>query len=903
MADANVGITVTWSGQAAVQGVDRLEKKFDELIATVQRLGVVTAASARQQVTALNNAGNAAGRATKQFNLMRSTLQAVGAVAGLTFVANILRNVALFTIEAAGEFQSLQSQMGLATGSAREAAAATAGLIAELTKVGGDPLEGIRLFSRLTLLGVENAKEMTVAVGGISASLGLNADSISRVNLAISQIYSKGTIVRAEEFNQQLAEQIPIAAILAEGFRRQGRAELDTTTEVTRAVNDKKLAVKDFFAAFTEGSKAFINTNAVLTNVAVQYGNLVKNIRILIGLQGELTGATAAFAIVFNAVNQEITDYFAAFKAKSVEEQAAAVEKIVYQILDFVGAVEASVRFVGALGNTIVGMGRVALAVAQAIVTAFASVGAVIAGVIASIQQGSMRPLQAVIGGVQGRFVQLFRDVEGGAAQAGRGIAGLNGNLTELTDRLRDRVAQTDFVGAIRDRVNVKPGGGEDTGAAAADEKAAKELERRQSRLVEMLENLDRLKQDANKATRQALTPLQAAIAQAQDPFIELGNRFTDLRTDIEKLGLQGPAVTEALDAITAAQTRLAAASGEATAKAQAQYQAQNAIKNLGTLGDIAGIDRQIRDVVESVTIRYESEGTERIRQAEQALQRSREENANRIAVLDQQIALARTELDEDEVLRLELLKQSHMEYGTVLDSVNGAAVVAAERMRELVSSIRSGVQGSVSDLIVGLTDFNNFDFESWADGLVDTITRSIADSWSKGITDSLFSFLGLDSTQTVKTMNVGVLNANGVGGAGAGGAGGGILSSIGGLFGFGKGGAGSQTTSGNAGGGFGSFLSGIGSFFSKIPGFAKGGVIGGPTLVGEGGQKEGVLPLERVGGKLGVSASGFEGGMKATIILQAIDTQSGAAFIDRHAAQIVGALQSQYDLGMNRSN
>ena len=107
-----------------------------------------------------------------------------------------------------------------------------------------------------------------------------------------------------------------------------------------------------------------------------------------------------------------------------------------------------------------------------------------------------------------------------------------------------------------------------------------------------------------------------------------------------------------------------------------------------------------------------------------------------------------------------------------------------------------------------------------------------------------------------------------------------------------------------------------VGLFFSKggVPGimsgplagaitaFARGGVVGGPTLFGMAGEKgkEGILPLERIGGKLGVNAM-MEGGMTANINISAIDTVSGMMFIQRNAPAIINELHSHARLGTFR--
>jgi tape measure domain-containing protein len=106
----------------------------------------------------------------------------------------------------------------------------------------------------------------------------------------------------------------------------------------------------------------------------------------------------------------------------------------------------------------------------------------------------------------------------------------------------------------------------------------------------------------------------------------------------------------------------------------------------------------------------------------------------------------------------------------------------------------------------------------------------------------------------------------------------------------------------GGGGGGVGGILSMFmgafangGAFSGGITPFANGGVVQGPTLFGLAGEKgdEAILPLTRVGGKMGVHASGG-GGNSYNINISAIDTQTGLDFVAKHIADIDGNLEHQ---------
>lgn len=105
-------------------------------------------------------------------------------------------------------------------------------------------------------------------------------------------------------------------------------------------------------------------------------------------------------------------------------------------------------------------------------------------------------------------------------------------------------------------------------------------------------------------------------------------------------------------------------------------------------------------------------------------------------------------------------------------------------------------------------------------------------------------------------------------------------------------------------GGGITPFANG-GAFGGGIQPFAKGGVVNGPTMFGVMGEAgpEAIMPLERIGGKLGVRATGQANGDNYTINVSAIDTQSGVGFVMKHMDTITAGQQQRQRLnrGMNR--
>lgn len=897
MANVNLGIQVIWTGDNVTAELGGVENRMEGLERAVDRLGDTFQRSMRRNVMMIGSVEVGIERLTRQVGfLMRSFRNAAAVTAILTAA---IAGIGKVLLDATGKYQRFVAQLVISEGSGQAATQ----VMFEITRAAvdlGASIEGtIDMYSRLRLVGVEGARELSLAINGLAATAGLTTDQIGRVTLAITQMFSKGTFVRAEEFNTQLQETLPLAArAAAEGFRRMGNTALDSVNEIQRAVTDGTLAVADFTAAIVLGSDAFINSAAAITNARTQWDGLVQVIQLAIGAQGHMTGVTAAFGIVMNAATKAILDYIGSWEQLNPAQRAQQVSEIVDKIIDFVAGVETAMRIVGALGRLVVGVFG---AIFNAVVLAMEPIVA-LGMALAAIATGNFDDVPRIWTALQRAMGRTFDDIGSSIQTAIRGADQLASRATPIADALRNQVNQMDVPALLAAAGNAPPQSPQGDSPANEVDRAA---QRRANRLVELQEQLQRLSIDAQQVADRAMSPLDEAMSRARGPIDELIHRFRDLRTDFEALAQQGAPVGDALAAIDANMLSLAAAADQAAERAMALYAAQQRVADLRNLIDVNKVQDQVRDIVESVTVRFESEGAEQVREAEQRLADTRRNVALQIAELDAQILAANAENDVAEVARLETLRAAHIQYQDTLGGVTGAMQVAAQRMREMVGAIRNSVESAVSNLIQGLVGTQEFDFDQWASQLVQNITAAIADNWAKKITDTIFGFLGMDN-QTVNRMTVQSMTV--LGGTGAGAGGGGIMSAIGSLFGGGGGGGGGgwMSTLMNfagmffANGGVKGLLSG--PLAGSITPFAKGGVTGGPTLFGMAGEKgkEGILPLERIGGKLGVNAA-MGSGMNATIVIQAIDTQTGAMFIKQNAEQIVGQLQSQMMLGNYR--
>lgn len=897
MANVNLGIQVIWTGDNVTAELGGVENRMEGLERAVDRLGDTFARSMRRNVMMIGSVEVGIERLTRQVGFLMRSFRNAAAVTAIMTAA--LAGFGKILLDATGKYQRFVQQLTISEGSGQAATQVMFDITRAAVDLGASIEGTIDMYSRLRLVGVEGARELSLAINGLAATAGLTTDQIGRVTLAITQMFSKGTFVRAEEFNLQLQETLPLAArAAAEGFRRMGNTALDSVNEISQAVQAGTLRVQDFTNAIVLGSDAFINSAAAITNARVQWDGLVQVIQLAIGAQGHMTGVTAAFGIVMNAATKAILDYIGSWEQLDPEQRAQQVTEIVEKIINFVAGVEAAIRVVGALGRIVTGIFQ---AIFNAVVLALEPVAA-LGMALAAIASGNFEDVPRIWTALQRAMGRTFDDIGAGINRAIRGADELASRSTPIADALRRQVSQMNIPAII---AQAGTGAPQNPQGAAPESQADAAAQRRANRLIELQEQLQRLAIDAQQVADRAMSPLDAAMSRARGPIDELIHRFRDLRTDFEALGRQGAPVAEALATIDAQMLSLAAASEEAAQRAMQLYAAQQRVADLRNMIDVNKVQDQVRELVESVTVRFESEGAEQVREAEERLADTRRTVSLQIAELDAQILAAQAENDVAEVARLETLRAAHEQYQVQLGNVTGAMQVAAARMREMVGAIRNSVESAVSNLIQGLVGTQEFDFDQWAGQLVTNITAAIADNWAKKITDTIFGFLGMDN-QTVNRMTVQSMTVLGGTGSG-GGAGGGIMSAIGGLFGGGGGGGGGWMSS---------LMNFAGMFFAKggvkgllsgplagsITPFAKGGVTGGPTLFGMAGEKgkEGILPLERIGGKLGVNAA-MGSGMNATIVIQAIDTQTGAMFIKQNAEQIVGQLQSQMMLGNYR--
>jgi len=215
---------------------------------------------------------------------------------------------------------------------------------------------------------------------------------------------------------------------------------------------------------------------------------------------------------------------------------------------------------------------------------------------------------------------------------------------------------------------------------------------------------------------------------------------------------------------------------------------------------------------------------------------------------------------------------------------------VAAAQNNALAATTEAGLLAR--DLWLGVRDAMDSVLNDGIKGLIKGTTTfaEVTQAAFDKITDAAIDYLIELVKIQLRTAAINALNSQNSSGGGGGGGGGDGSSA---LF---------KTIGGLAASFFGGSANGN-AFKGKVKPFADGGIIRGPTMFGLAGEAgtEAIMPLTRVGGKLGVKSDGSGGGDNFNITIQAIDQKSGAEFLRSNSDQIARAMQSQRNLNRGR--
>jgi tape measure domain-containing protein len=386
---------------------------------------------------------------------------------------------------------------------------------------------------------------------------------------------------------------------------------------------------------------------------------------------------------------------------------------------------------------------------------------------------------------------------------------------------------------------------------------------------IKVSEGMDRL---ATKVARHAenasaaLLRMEASVAgdEATKRMMQLEARSKGVATQLDKVyeGYRKLGDKEGMARVEEMRNRLNAAQDRGIGLINREVGANNALaaskerlNQLDIQAEMLSLRREQRGgLVQSFTSAFSDQAEDRRLE----LQRGIADTQERILAAEKELITATGERRTEIGNTISLLQQFQQQQQQALEETSAAGLLAQDTWKSVGDAIQGSLKGALRDLVKG-----TFDAEKALLSFYDKITDAAI--------DYLFELIKIQFRQQI-IASLAPLTG--------GGAGGGIL----GMF-------------------LGGFANG-GAFRGGVTPFADGGIVRGPTMFGLAGENgdEAILPLERIGGKLGVNAVGGDGG-SYTININAIDTQSGAQFLQKNSQQIIAQLRAADRLNRGYGN
>jgi tape measure domain-containing protein len=374
----------------------------------------------------------------------------------------------------------------------------------------------------------------------------------------------------------------------------------------------------------------------------------------------------------------------------------------------------------------------------------------------------------------------------------------------------------------------------------------------------------ERVKNQAEQASA-ALLRMEASVVTDErlKKTMQLEARTKGVATQLDKVyqGYKKLGDKEGMARVEEMRNRLNSAQERGIANIGREIGANNALaaskeklNQLDIQAEMLALARQQRGgLVQSFTSAFSDQAEDRRLE----LQRSIADTQERILAAEKELITATGERRTEIGNTLSLLQQFQQQQQQALSETSAAGLLAQDTWKAVGDAIQGSLKGALRDLIKG-----TFDAEKALLAFYDKITDAAI--------DYLFELIKIQFRQQ-------------------------IIASL------------APLTGGGGGGLFSMFLGGFangGAFRGSITPFADGGIVRGPTMFGLAGEAgdEAILPLERIGGKLGVNAVGGDGGTY-NITIQAIDTQTGAQFLQRNSQQIINQLRSADRLNRGYGN
>ena len=872
-------------------------------------------------------------RAEKMGNRLRAiqvVLASIATGAALSYAKSITK--------IAAEYETLIIRLSQTEGSIEQARKTYDRFRQTFGKAGFDISAAADGFQKLRVagLGTEDAFKVVEAGANAVAAFGGSSQDLSRLIVGMTQAIGKGTL-SMEEMRQQIGEAVPAA------MRIQAREYGVTIGEMFRNIEKGSVDSREAMLKLAAGLEKDFGGTLELKAKTIEgaLANLKSSTESSIGkLFDETTDGGAQLVAIINRLTDMMTRFI-----DSIDQ--AAMDRIMSFFNTMLDAVENIAPHVGALfaavasgieglaqliGNESVGAGAAYGLIGLALGGKKGLIGGVLAGLASQVFKGFeeqfstagstlqakmvsilgkaavyglvgfsiLGPLGATVGAIAGVVHGIYEEFFAEADKASRNVAESTGiigkklgeqveiidkqfiTMTDKAEKLRIRINEMEFtfgsksadkikrqieeIIAETDRMSDKIAQAEKDGvdpavvnAAKADLKdlmntviqlvnlmnsgVAAGAEKVAARVAAQARQVDAAMRGfeasvTNNKAESAMIRLDARTEGVRNQVLKLKEQYeklgdeqglADVNARLEKLdGLQKQGIAN-IGAETAATTRLNAAKYESLRLSTEKQLLDLRIQEAGTL--FQG---------------YADKAEQRRLELQQGILSTGE----RILQLEKEKLGATAGTRQQIELTIAKLKEFQGAQEAALASTTAAGMLAKDTWGKVAGVIEDSLKGALKDLIKG-----TFDAEKALLAMYDKITDAAI--------EYLFELIKIQLRQQL-------IGAAG----GAIGGGGGLFGAVGGLLG-------------------GLFADG-GAFKGQITPFASGGIVRGPTLFGLAGEAgdEAIMPLERIGGKLGVRAVG-DGGGSFNITIQAIDTQSGAQFLQKNAQQIINQLRS----------
>jgi len=912
-------------------------------MATKIDLGIIIT-SLNKSGPGLNNAArdvrrldDAAKNATRNYRIFQ-------AVVGGVLVQRSIELGQSF-LETAGALQALQIRLAGVVGGASKANEVFGSLN---EKFGAAPFDLTKIadgFVRIASSGLELKKvsDLTDAIVNAVAAFGGGTQELERVFIGFSQVIGKGTL-QMEELRQQIGEQVPSALRLM--ANEAGLSTAEFIQQVSRGMVSGERAVQ----LFTDASKKYFGDFAKNMSSTIG-GSMTRVVSVFNKAISDLIERTtfgARIAIIFNDIadkvklfidsldEADVENFFNVLEAlrassekmlKAVSDLAPALVALFSGALAVINAMPQDMIEGGIIGRFFFGKSGFAIGAIIGGLSKYVAAGlAEIANQLGVFSDDELRGFieQMQTKGIFGGIAEDLTAFSQGTTAASMGLRGMQDEISETQERTRalansvkaldpnygfGTAAQKAFseLETMLERTRARADGAllpflddvtrsEDrirklSGAFSAEMARIKELSAKGTLTANEAKELDELQRNM-AVVNATVSEIRANVGLAasreivkfndgiQDTITKLslaidvfgrGAESDELSQSIARINERATTYVERLqDALdkSIALNEVTGAQGEqikkihslieatnvgreqAIAKAKALYAVETDIFRLTSSNEQLRMRQQLLDIQREMNDNIMfgiTQGTTGGKLAldidNQRRQMMIELNDIQSQLLEKQNELTQT-ADPERRASIEMTVDSLQQLGDATRTAMNELSVQAALEKELWTSVGSAVESSLGSAIQGIITGT----KTWKQ-----VGLDLFNSLTKAASDYIAKLL--------------------------------LMKVLGSAVGFADG--------------------GVFSGSIKVKPFANGGIIGGPTLFGLAGEagSEAIMPLERVGGKLGVRATGANDGGPVNLYLSAIDTQTGIEFLFKHKSDITTILRRGNNLnqGLNR--